>query len=442
MIQSTQGIQMQKWIKLTKNWGSQKVNDVLEMDEASAKSLVDTGYAEYTPSPESDIVEKSLQNFTEVMSKAMASFMAKAGEVIEANSAVKRPEIKAGFSETDKKKSFGDFLANVFHNDVKVLETVYGSKAGLAESTGTAGGYTVPPEFMAKLLSVQGEEAIVRPRAFTIPMSSRSILIPALDQTTVRSTGISPYFGGMQAKWVDETGSRPETDPTFKQIELVARELTGYTPVSRNLLQDSAIGLDTLLTSMFGKLITWHEDYAFLAGDGVGKPRGITNSAACLTVTRSGSGAFALADVANMWSKLLPTSQNKAVWIMSQSLIPKLIQLADAAGRVVFMPTAPSGSGSISGAMPMQLLGRPVYFTEKLPALGTTGDVLLADLSMYIVADRGSLEVAASEHALFLTNQMAWRFIKRVEGQPWMDNYVTYQDGATTVSPFVKLSTL
>jgi len=426
---------MKKWVKLTKSWGGNPAGEVIELSAEDAQSLVETKFAEFHETAESDMFAKFVNDMNQTVNKLFE----KVGDAVTAQLTVKKPDIKAGLSVDDKKKSFGDFLTSVYYNDKARLDAVYSAKAGLAEGSGVTGGYTVPPEFMDKLMLITGEEAIVRPRAFNITMGSRTVQVPALDQTTVRSTGVSPYFGGMQAKWVDEAGTRPETEPTFKQIEFVAHELSGYTPVSRTLLADSAVALDQFLTQMFGKLITWHEDYSFLVGDGVGKPKGILNSEACISVPRNTSTDFKLADVANMWSKLLPASQSKAIWVMNQSVIPKLIQLADAAGRVVFMPTAPA-NGALTGAMPMTLMGRPVYFTEKLPALGTAGDVMLVDLSMYIVADRGSIEVAASEHALFLNNQMAWRFIKRVDGQPWLDSYITYQDGSTTVSPFVKLN--
>ena len=50
------------------------------------------------------------------------------------------------------------------------------------------------------------------------------------------------------------------------------------------------------------------------------------------------------------------------------------------------------------------------------------------------------IEIAASEHVNFLKNQMTWRVVERVDGQPWLDKPITLQDGASTVSPFVILN--
>ena len=40
----------------------------------------------------------------------------------------------------------------------------------------------------------------------------------------------------------------------------------------------------------------------------------------------------------------------------------------------------------------------------------------------------------------FLKNQMTWRVVERVDGQPWLEKPVTLQDASTQVSPFVILN--
>src|SRR5262249_42312350 len=52
------------------------------------------------------------------------------------------------------------------------------------------------------------------------------------------------------------------------------------------------------------------------------------------------------------------------------------------------------------------LLGRPAFPTEKLPAIGTKGDLMLIDPSFYVIGDRMQIEIAASEHVNFL--KMFW----------------------------------
>ena len=95
----------------------------------------------------------------------------------------------------------------------------------------------------------------------------------------MQSAGVSPFFGGVQMTWTEEAQTRTETEPQFKMMELKAHELSGYAVSSNVLLQDAAFGLEKFLMTLFGKAIGWFEEYAFLQGNGVGKPLGILNAA-------------------------------------------------------------------------------------------------------------------------------------------------------------------
>src|SRR5436305_5347329 len=88
--------------------------------------------------------------------------------------------------------------------------------------------------------------------------------------------------------WTAEAQTRTETEPQFKQLELKAWELSGYSLSSNVLLQDSVIGLEKFLMTLFARAIAWFEEFAFLQGNGVGKPQGILTAPATIAVSRSG----------------------------------------------------------------------------------------------------------------------------------------------------------
>jgi len=87
-----------------------------------------------------------------------------------------------------------------------------------------------------------------------------------------------------------------------------------------------------------------------------------------------------------------------------------------------------------------KLFGHNVYLTEKLPALGTTGCVLLADVSKYLVGERLDLEIDVSPHYRFNQYQTTWRVVARTDGQSWLQGPITLADGGKTVSAFCALS--
>ena len=79
--------------------------------------------------------------------------------------------------------------------------------------------------------------------------------------------------------------------------------------------------------------------------------------------------------------------------------------------------------------------------------LGVLGTLLACYLGSYLGirhidtdGDRMQVEIAASEHVNFLKNQITWRVVERVDGQPWLEKSVTLQDASSTVSPFVILN--
>src|SRR5262249_53466680 len=150
--------------------------------------------------------------------------------------------------------------------------------------------------------------------AFVQPMASATLQFPYLDITTVQAAGTSPFFGGVTMNWTEEAQTRTETEPQFKMMELKAHELSGYSVSSNVLLQDSAFGLEKFLMTLFARAIAWFEDFAFLQGNGVGKPQGILTAPCAAVVNRQGANLVQFQDVANMYSKLLPSSQGQGFW--------------------------------------------------------------------------------------------------------------------------------
>lgn len=342
------------------------------------------------------------------------------------------PDSEADHAET---KSFADWLLAVKRGNYKRLQTVYASKAMSGED-GTSGGYLVPEDYEARLLEVAAQHGVVRQRAMVQPVGTDTGRIPALNQySTPSGDGETAFAGGVVAGWVGESASIGETTPSFKMLQWNIHKLAGYTKAPNELIADAAIGVEALLTRLFGVAIAAHEDRAFLRGDGAGKPLGILNAPALIT-GGSDDGNFTDADAVDMLSHFLPVG-GSPVWLMNRSVLPDLqsqfnltITGADNNERAGAFVNPREG-------IPQGLLGYPIVYTEMLPVADNTGDVLLADLQGYIIFDRAGLAIAFSEHANFLTDEGTWRFTKRMDGQPWLTDSITQNDGSHKLSPFV-----
>lgn len=352
---------------------------------------------------------------------------------------VNKQEVKETFGN-----NFGQFLTSVKaassgqrqDSRLKYFDSELESK-DLASNAGATGGYLVPTEFMPTLMQEVEEASIVRSRAMVIPMTRRTIEVPALKQDGT-TTGQPNWFGGMMAFWEAEAAQLQETEPAFRNVSLTAHELTAVTHVSNNLLADSAVSLAALLTGPrgFSGVVSWKEDYAFLQGSGVGEPLGVLNSPATLGVSRATANKISYDDLVEMMVKFMPGSQG--VWVASISAKAQLLKMAGPSNGTDYLGTYLWGNAA--SGVPAQLLGYPIIFTEKMPLLGQRGDIGLFDFSHYYIGDRQATTIDSTDQTRWLRNQTSWKVVHRVDGQPWLNAPFTLVDGTTKISPFVVLN--
>jgi len=301
-------------------------------------------------------------------------------------------------------------------------------------ATGAAGGYLIPIRQSSVLMETAAPAAVVRPRANVIPMSARTLQIP-MGKQTVGTAGVPTYFNGLRVYWQAEATQITASDANFEQAELVAHELVGYAQVGNSLIDDAAqtTSLAAYLSATFPAAVAWAEDYAFLMGDGVGKPRGIVSAPCTKVVTRNTTVTVKFEDVVGMVTAFMG---NNPVWVINNSLKSVLLTMAGPSGFPVYL------WGNATTGIPATLLGYPVIWTDKQPAVGTQGDIMLADFSKYVIGDRQADSVVSDRSARFQYNETVFRIVHRVDGQPWLPSAITLAGDASTVSPFVALSTL
>src|SRR4030095_3363887 len=89
------------------------------------------------------------------------------------------------------------------------------------------------------------------------------------------------------------------------------------------------------------------------------------------------------------------------------------------AGTGSAAPLAYLPPGGLSAKPYATLLGRPVLPVEWCATLGTVGDVVLADLRHYLTITRVLVDARMSVHLRFDYDESTFRFIFRIDGQPW-----------------------
>jgi HK97 family phage major capsid protein len=89
-----------------------------------------------------------------------------------------------------------------------------------------------------------------------------------------------------------------------------------------------------------------------------------------------------------MWARLWARSRGNAVWYVNQEIEPLLYTLK-IGDKPVYIP-----AGGLSEVPYATLFGRPVMPLEQCSAVGEVGDILLADLSQYLLIDKGGINAA------------------------------------------------
>jgi HK97 family phage major capsid protein len=302
----------------------------------------------------------------------------------------------------------------------------------------SAGGFLIPEGYRSEIMTLALERSVVRARATVLPMSSPDQLLPFNDSTS----NASSVFGGFVFYWSEEGGdaSATATNAKFGRTRLHANDLIGYSVIPNELLAD-APGLNAWLMQAAPLGIAFYEDSAFFNGTGVGQPLGFLNAANGALISQAKEAGQVAAtivteNITKMFSRMLPSSLDKAVWIANQGTLPQLLELTINVGT----GGAPVALVDVHSAPNMSILGRPLIISEKCAALGTVGDIVFCDFAYYVIGDRQAVSLDTSEHVNFATNSSAIRIIERVDGRPWLQQAFQPLHGST-VSPFVALAT-
>jgi HK97 family phage major capsid protein len=333
-------------------------------------------------------------------------------------------------------ESFGEFLKilNSGRFDGRMM-----AAAG-SESVPSGGGFFVPDQFAAEMLDASLENEIVRPRARVVPMKSQTMKVAGFDSLD-HSGGL--LFGGLAAVWMNELGPGTFQIPKTRMITLTCGKLGIFSQQSNELIADGG-DFEAMLSSALISAMGWFIDSACLIGDGAGKPLGVLNAPCLITIAKEGSqpaNTIVFQNVSKMFGALHPACVQNSCWVANPTILPQLLQLQSIVKNV-------AGTENVGGsAVPIletdgdtfRMLTRPVIFTEKLPALGSAGQLLLADFSQYTIGLRREITLEKSLAPGFQTDAATYRALCRMDGQPTWNRAFLPKNG-TALGPFVALA--
>ncbi len=320
------------------------------------------------------------------------------------------------------------------HPRLKGLESLATKAAlGLNEAVPSQGQFLLEPTLSSDFLKPIHEEGPFTSMANRLPVSANSNYgwINGIDETS-RATG--SRWGGVRGYWRAEASAVTASKPKFRRINWEIKAVEALMYVTEEQLNDAAM-TDAIVRQSAIEEINFLVNDALLNGDGVGKPLGILRSDALVSIARAATSAISHADILNMWQRMSARNRNNAVWFINSEAEPQLDQLTFTSGSTGIL--SPYVNYSVTGVM--QVKGRPVVVTEFNSALGTAGDILLADMSEYLFWEKGGVNTSVNPWLQWLTSEEAFKFTYRCDGQTSHYSPITPFKGSATQSAFVTL---
>ena len=283
---------------------------------------------------------------------------------------------------------------------------------GLSEGVNTAGGYVVPPEL---------ERIIDRRLAASSPMREIS---------TVRQIGSGVFTkpvstAGLTASWAAETTARAgeTTPPVLDLLSFPAADLYASPAATQALLDDAAVDIDAWLASEVEDAFASQETAAFVAGDGVNKPKGFLSYTTAADEAQGWgqigylatgvAGAFPTSDPTDKLLDLIYAPQAayrpNGRFVMNRRTLATVRKFRDSNGDYALTPPTQPGQTAT-------LFGYPVTEIEAMPDVAANSfAVAFGDFAKgYLIVDRSGVRVlrdpfTAKPYVLFYT-------LKRVGG--------------------------
>ncbi len=313
------------------------------------------------------------------------------------NLSVQRPHLAANADvEAPHQKAMAAYLRSGDDDGLRGLEL---EGKSLSTAVNSDGGYLVDAQTSETVKSSLNSTASIRSIASVVNVEATSYDV-LIDHTDI-GTG-----------WASETGNLTETaTPQIDRISIPLHELSALPKASQRLLDDSAFDIENWLADRIASKFARAEAAAFVAGDGVDKPRGFLDHSIVADaswtwgnigyVPTEVDGAVTAEAIVTVVYALAAEYRANGTFVMNSKTAGQIRKLKDNDGRFLW-------SDGLAAGEPARLMGYPVLIAEDMPDPDSNADAIaFGDFAAgYTVAERPDLRVlrdpfSAKPHVLF-----------------------------------------
>lgn len=272
----------------------------------------------------------------------------------------------------------------------------------LSRLSAAAGQNTVQTSFLDKLFAHLIEVSGVMQAGPTVLMtdSGEDLQVP---KTTAHSTAVI----------VAEGGTIPTSEPTFGQATLKAYKYGLLMQVSRELIDDTSVDIESYLAMQAGRAAGNAFGSHAITGTGTSQPAGVITGA---TVGKTGSttvvGAFSADDLVDLYFSVIAPYRNSSScgWLFKDSSLATVRKFKGSDGQYIWQPAYAAGAADT-------ILGKPVYTDPFVPATALNAkSVVFGDFSQYVARMVNGLRFERSDEYAFNADLVTYRCLLRADG--------------------------
>ena len=303
------------------------------------------------------------------------------------------PESKAKELAALGTKTFNQFARMKGENRVPFEEFLQKSsldeaeKKALSVGSDPDGGYLATPQFEGIINTFVYESSPLRQMATVLDVDSGSI--------EYMTDNDQAGWG-----WVSEKEARPVTyTPQIGMMTINVYEMYANPAATKTIIQDSRIDIEKWLADKVGDVFSRAEGSAFVAGNGVGKPRGILsydagssiNSQQVEQVNMGSASAVTMQGLISLAGGLKEPYQRNASFLMNRSAWTSLLGMQNSIDGGFYLNQNYDKNPGVEGF----IMGKPIYFAADMPGVtANSTPIAYGDWKKaYVILDRQGIEV-------------------------------------------------